>query len=86
MPVAPPFLVYVKPGCPWCVDVIHYLEREGFRFETVDVIADREAFAEMRRISGQTSAPTMTAGELMLADFGVDELVDFLNEHDLSAS
>jgi hypothetical protein len=37
----------------------------------------------MRKISGQSSAPTMTAGDLLLADFGVDELIPFLEEHGL---
>lgn len=75
--------VYVKPGCPWCVDVIAYLKKEGYEFEEIDVIANRDKFDEMIAISGQSSAPTMTVGDLMLPDFGVDELKVFLNKHDL---
>ncbi len=76
----PTFRVFIKPGCPWCHEVIDYLTREKYSFELVDVIADSAAFEEMRRLSGQSSAPTMTAGETMLADFGVDELIPFLEE------
>lgn len=79
----PTLKVYLKPGCPWCVDAIAYLDREGFSYERVDVIADPDQFAEMRRISGQTSAPTLSYGDLVLADFGVDELVPFLEEHNI---
>ena len=75
--------VYIKPGCPWCVDAIDYLKREGYEFEEIDVIANPDQFDEMRRISGQSCAPTMTLGDLLLADFGVDELKDFIAEHDL---
>jgi len=75
--------VYIKPGCPWCVDVVAYLKKEGYEFEEIDVIANREMFDEMIAISGQSSAPTMTVGDLMLPDFGVDELKVFLAKHDL---
>ncbi len=77
------FQVYVKPGCPWCVEVVNYLKQGNYPFEEIDVIADREAFAEMKKLSGQSSAPTMAVGDLLLADFGVEELVPFLEEHSL---
>lgn len=77
------FQVYIKPGCPWCVEVVNYLKKGGYDFETIDVRADPTAYAKMQEISGQSSAPTMTVGDLMLADFGVEELVPFLEEHGL---
>ena len=77
------FTVYIKPGCPWCVEVIDYLERGNYSFETIDVRADPAAYAQMEKLSGQTSAPTMTVGDLLLADFGVEELIPFLEEHGL---
>ena len=74
--------LYIKPGCPWCVQVETYLTERGYSYNAIDVIADDSAFAEMRSLSGQTSAPTMTVGDdLLLADFGVEELVPFLAEH-----
>lgn len=80
---SPTLRVYIKPGCPWCVDAVAWLKREGYDFETIDVIADGVAYDEMRRISGQSKAPTMTVGDLLLADFGVDELEVFLEEHEI---
>ena len=77
------FKVYSKPGCPWCVEVINYLKAGGYSFEEVDVSADPDAFLEMQHLSGQSSATTMTVGDLLLADFGVEELVPFLEEHGL---
>ena len=76
--------VYIKPGCPWCVSAIAFLKNEGFEFREIDVIAHDDKFAEMREISGQTFAPTLRVGEnndLVLADFDVDELKVFLEEH-----
>jgi len=75
--------VYIKPGCPWCIDVEAYLKQNGYEYERIDVTADREAFARMREIFGQTSAPSMTVEDLKLADFGVEELVPFLKQHRL---
>ena len=82
-PGPPRLKVYIKPGCPWCVDAIAWLQREGYGFDTIDVTADPAAYAEMRALSGQSSAPTMTAGDLLLADFGVPELEAFLEKHEI---
>ena len=75
--------VYIKPGCPWCIEVEAYLKKHGYEYERIDVTADAEAFERMREIFGQTSAPSMTVGDLKLADFGVEELVPFLKENNL---
>lgn len=75
--------IYIKPGCPWCIDVEAYLKKNGYKYERINVIADRGAFERMGEIFGTTSAPSMTVGDLKLADFGVEELVPFLEEHNL---
>ena len=82
-PMSIPLKVYVKPGCPWCVDVLADLRATGYKFEEINVIADRNAFAEMKRLSGQTLAPTVTFGELILPDCGVPELRAFLKKHEI---
>ena len=40
-------------------------------------------FNELKRISGQTYAPTLVIGNLFLPDFGPDELEEFLKEHNI---
>jgi glutaredoxin 3 len=82
MPTPRPYL-YVKDGCPWCDEAEEYLEEHGIAYDKIDVLDDPEAFAEMKRLSGQTSAPTMRLGDEILADFGADELEEFLREHAL---
>ena len=77
--------IYIKPGCPWCIDVEDYLKKNGYEYERINVIADRAAFKRMGDIFGTTSAPSMTVGDLKLADFGVEELVPFLEEHNLGS-
>jgi glutaredoxin len=70
--------LYLKPGCPWCVEVVEFLRENGIEVRELDVIADAAARAEMLKKSGQTKAPTMDWNGKILADFGVDELVPFL--------
>lgn len=77
--------VFVKPGCPWCIEAIQWLRNNGYEFDEVNVLADPDAFKEMQSLSGQTKAPTLVMDDgLMLADFGVDELVPFLKENDIT--
>jgi glutaredoxin 3 len=76
-------VLYVKPGCPWCRVAEDYLDKHGYNYKQVDVRRDPVAFDELRRISGQTFAPTLVIGDLVLPDFGPDELEDFLKEHNI---
>ncbi len=73
-------ILYVKTGCPWCEEVLEFLDAKGIDYEEITVTGDREAMREMMELSGQSKAPTMDWGGEVLADFGVDELVPFLQE------
>lgn len=73
-------ILYVKTGCPWCEEVLDYLDTRGIGYQKVTVSGDREAMQRMIDLSGQSKAPTMDWGGEVLADFGVDELVPFLKE------
>jgi glutaredoxin 3 len=75
-----PFL-YLKPGCPWCVEAEEYLREHGIAYGHADVLADPAAMEELKRLSGQTKAPTMRWGEEILADFDASQLDVFLREH-----
>lgn len=75
--------LYVKPGCPWCQEAEEYLKKHNIAYDRLDVIADPAAFEEMRRISGQTKAPTLDWEGEVLADFGADELDDFLRHRNV---
>jgi len=73
-------ILYIKPGCPWCEEVVDYLSRKRIEVETVIVSGNREAMEEMVALSGQSKTPTMDWHGEVLADFGVDELVPFLKK------
>jgi len=73
-------VLYIKPGCPWCDDVVAWLDQRKIEVETIVVSGNREAMAEMVSLSGQSKAPTLDWHGDVLADFGVEELVPFLKK------
>jgi glutaredoxin 3 len=75
--------LYIKAGCPWRTAAEQYLNKRGYRYKSVEIRRNRAALDEFLGVSGQTSAPTLVAGDLVLRDFGPDELEDFLKEHNI---
>ena len=71
-------ILYIKPGCPWCDEVVDFMRIRRIEVHTVVVSGNAAAMREMVDLSGQTKAPTMLWDGEVLADFGVDELVPFL--------
>ena len=82
MPADLPIL-YVKPGCPWCTEVVEFLTKNGIGYREQDVTSNPGALAEMKQKSGQTKAPTLDWQGKILADFGVAELVPFLRQQNV---
>jgi glutaredoxin 3 len=71
-------VLYVKSNCPWCNEVIAYLDHKKILYRKVLVSGNAEAMQEMIKLSGQSKAPTLDWNGEILADFGVDELIPFL--------
>jgi glutaredoxin len=69
--------LFIKPYCGWCHKAQHWLDERGVKYQTLDVIADSAAMAEMVRLSGQTFAPVLDVDGKILADFGPEELEVF---------
>jgi glutaredoxin 3 len=80
---APLPVLYVKSGCPWCIDVTAFMAKHGIAHREKNVSLDAEAMAEMRRLSGQSKAPVLDWHGTILADFGVDELIPFLRDRNV---
>lgn len=75
--------LYIKPGCPWCDEVVDYLEKKRISYKAQVVSGNPEALKEMIALSGQSKAPTMDWDGEVLADFGVEELIPFLKERNV---
>jgi glutaredoxin len=76
-------ILYIKPGCPWCDDVVAYLAKKKIAVKVMVVSGNREAMQEIIDLSGQSKAPTLDWHGEVLADFGVEELVPFLKERNI---
>ncbi len=70
--------LFVKTGCPWCHEVMEYLDAGNMGYEKITVTGDAAAMQEMVELSGQSKAPVLDWHGKVLADFGVEELVPFL--------
>jgi len=71
-------ILYIKRGCPWCVDAEEWLQSHAVQYRAIDVLRDRQAFARMRELSGQSKAPVLETDDgRILADFGPEELPGF---------
>ena len=79
------WVLYVKSGCPWCVDAVDYLNERGYKYQEVNVLRDASALQRMKDLSGQRLTPTLSIddGDLLLADFDTAQLEKFLQQHDL---
>jgi glutaredoxin len=76
-------ILYIKTGCPWCTEVVEFMDSHGVSYREMNVSDDASAMTEMQRKSGQTRAPTLDWNGRILADFGVDELVPFLRKQNV---
>jgi glutaredoxin len=79
--VATELTLYSREWCSWCIDAKDYLTERGYKFSVIDVGKNRDAYAEMKKLSDQTYVPTLVAGDEVLANFNTDQLEGFLREH-----
>ena len=76
--------LYVKNGCPYCKAAKDYLDGHKIAYEEVDVCGSDSKMKKLQELSGQTKTPTLDWNGEVLADFGVEELRDFLKTHTAS--
>lgn len=76
-------VLYTKQGCPYCDEVLSFFNEHGLSYRQKDVTTDAAASEEMKRLSGQTKAPTLDWNGKILADFDVKELVPFLQKQNV---
>ena len=79
-----PLQLYVKTWCPWCVAAHEWLDEHGYQYETLDVESDPAIMEELVELTGRRKCPTLTVGDLVLPDFGPEELEVFLKKHSIA--
>jgi glutaredoxin len=76
--------LYVREWCPWCVKARATLDRLGYTYLVHDLEIEPGARETMAEISGQERVPTLKVGDLVLPDFGPDDLLAFLEKHSIT--
>jgi glutaredoxin len=74
---------YLKPSCGWSNGVRAILRKHGLEYEDIDIINNRENYAEMVRKSGQPLSPCVEIDGVMLADVSGEEVENYLLSNDL---
>ena len=76
--------LFIRDWCPWCIKALHTLDQLGFTYEIHDIEKNPSDAALMVKISNQQRVPTLSVNDLVLADFGPEELINFLKKHKIS--
>ena len=65
--------LYVKQGCPWCIDALAYFNAKGIDLEIIDVRTEPQRMKELVEVSGQSMTPTFKHGDFLVTDFDLEE-------------
>ena len=71
--------LFVKEGCPWCIDALAYFQSKSMDLEIIDVRKNPSRMNELLEISGQSKTPTLQNGEFVVADFDIAEFEDAMS-------
>jgi len=73
----PEVLVYWRPGCPYCWNLRRGLRRRGLLTTEVNIWADADAAATVRRVAGgNETVPTVIIGDTSLVNPTAPAVVD----------
>ena len=75
--------VYVKNGCPWCIELEAMLNKNGIEFERLMVTENPQLFHEMQNISDQNQAPTAVIDDKIFSNTDKEEIKSYLIEKGL---
>lgn len=76
-------LAYLKPHCGWSNGVRAIMRKYNLPYEDIDIINNRDNYAEMVRKSGQPLSPCVEIDGVMLADISGEEVENYLVSNEL---
>lgn len=74
---------YLKPHCGWSNGVRAILSKYDLPYDDIDIINNRENYAEMVQKSGQPLSPCVEVDGVMLADVSGEEVENYLLSNNL---
>ena len=78
-------ILYIKQGCPWCVDALEYFKQINLKLEVVDVIQNPSKMKDLMECSGQNKTPTLKNGNFVVKDFDIEEFKQAMLENSAEA-
>jgi glutaredoxin len=78
--------LFVKEGCPWCVDALNYFKSKSVSLDIIDVRKDPTQMNELLKVSGQSMTPTLQNGDFVVADFDIQEFEDAMSKNPQEAA
>ena len=76
-------IAYLKPHCGWSMGVRAIMEKYSLQFEDLDIINNREIYAEMVEKSGQPLSQCVEVDGVMLSDVSGEEVENYLLSNQL---
>ena len=76
-------LAYLKPQCGWSNGVRAIMRKYNLAYDDIDIINNRDYYAEMVSKSGQPLSPCVEIDGVMLADISGEEVENYLLSNDL---
>ncbi len=76
-------VAYLKPQCGWSNGVRAIMRKHDLPFEDIDIINNRDKYAEMVSKSGQPLSPCVEVDGVMLADVSGEEVENYLISNNL---
>ena len=73
--------LFIKEGCPWCIDALAYFKSKSMDLEIIDVRTDPTKMPELVEISGQSKTPTLQNEDFIVADFDIDEFEEAMSKN-----
>ena len=73
--------LFVKEGCPWCIDALAYFETKSLSLDIIDVRKEPSKMDGLLAVSGQSKTPTLQNGDFVVADFDIGEFEDAMSKN-----
>lgn len=74
---------YLKPSCGWSNGVRAIMRKYDLAYEDIDIINNRDNYAEMVAKSGQPLSPCVEIDGVMLADISGEEVEAYMLDNNL---
>jgi glutaredoxin-like YruB-family protein len=70
--------IYSTPTCPYCKLAKQYFSSKGLSYEELDVSQNKQALAEMVKLSGQMGVPTIVINGKIIVGFEKTRIEELL--------